>query len=202
MTLKECQSDPLSSTVIKPRSSEKPQKEKSRSHKKSRNSKLISKENDNQVEGNNCSTCLKIDCNRSINGDLVHKAKQKLDVSVSITADKLNDKTAELEVINMQKLEKKKRKKEHQVAKYIEDNCEIRHAHGDLLDEDVSEPPTQLAVRDMQKLEKEKKKKRKHQEVENMEDEFRNRNTKMVKVHNECIWEKLRAGTYFIFEDE
>ncbi|XP_015571906.2 putative autophagy-related protein 11 [Ricinus communis] len=203
MTLKECQSDPLSSTVIKPRSSEKPQKEKSRSHMKSRNSKLISKENDNQVEGNNCSTCLKIDCNssseivtqehvenilsgnRSINGDLVHKAKQKLDVSVSITADKLNDKTAELEVINMQKLEKKKRKKEHQVAKYIEDNCEIRHAHGDLLDEDVSEPPTQLAVRDMQKLEKEKKKKRKHQEVENMEDEFRNRQFLVSLVSDE-----------------
>lgn len=73
--------------------------------------------------------------NRDSDSDVVHKEKIQLnkrmiaEVTVNMTSDKLNDtsvSSTNLEVGNVQKLKKKKKKRGHKDLKNIEDDCRNR----------------------------------------------------------------------------
>ncbi|XP_021600584.1 uncharacterized protein LOC110606127 isoform X3 [Manihot esculenta] len=152
---------------------------------------------------------------RHVDERLVLEGKSAGEVGASMTHDKIHDVSVPhsgMDGGNMQKPEKKKRKRKHQDMKNVEDDCRARHVGDDLaleekgevevgvLDDNihhVSVPSTELDVGNMQKPEK--KRKRKHQDVKSLEDNCKTRHvddllhkeTTEVEVDVSMIGEKL-----------
>ncbi|KAG8633948.1 hypothetical protein MANES_18G143400v8 [Manihot esculenta] len=139
---------------------------------------------------------------RHVDDGLVLEGMSEGEVGACMTHDKIHDVSGPhsgMDGGNMQKPEKKKRKRKHQDMKNVEDDCRARHVGDDLALEEKGEvevgvpddnihhlsfPSTELDVGNMQKPEK--KRKRKHQDVKSLEDNCKMRHVDDL-LHKETI---------------